>query len=103
MAYCPEKAVEASHLFAGLEYKLGGISLSSLLFCGIKRSRVALFAGRLADMGIMLLMCAAAYALWQALMKNTAVQRVFTNGTLTHYWRRYHEPDTSLDDLKALS
>ncbi len=103
MAYCPEMAVEASHLFAGLEYKLGGISLSSLLLCGIKRGRAVRLAGRLADMGFVLIVYAAAYALWQALMKNAAIHRAFTNGTLTHYWRRYHEPDTGLDDLKGLS
>jgi len=40
-----------------------------------------------------------AYALFSLLLRVKWVNRFFTVTTLTHYYRRYHEPGTSLKDL----
>jgi len=34
------------------------------------------------------------------LLRVPLINRLFTVTTLTHYYRRYHEPDTTLNDLK---
>jgi len=39
------------------------------------------------------------YPLFQLLLTIGRVNRFFTLATLTHYYRRYHEPKTQLKDL----
>ena len=41
-----------------------------------------------------------AYPLFHYLLRVAWVSRIFTLATPTHYYRRYHEPGTTLKDLE---
>jgi len=40
-----------------------------------------------------------AYPVFHRLLRIGWLNRFFTHATLTHYYRRYHEPETTLKDL----
>jgi hypothetical protein len=41
-----------------------------------------------------------AYPLFSLLLRTPWANRFFTHATLTHYYRRYHEPETKIEDLE---
>ena len=105
MNFCPQGAIEAGHSWAVILYFVTTIPVSAYLFNWLG-SRVPWlaavnqqWAGMLIQYGYMLLSISAAYFLFAAAIQVPAINRFFTSTTLTHYYRRYHEPETGLKDM----
>jgi ferredoxin len=105
MAYCPTRAVEASHLLAVGAYALAAlIPATAVLGWLIVRVPQLGFLGQVPawvtesiwPVGIVGLV----YPLLHLLLRTRWLNRLFAVTTPTHYYRRYHEPNTSLKDLQ---
>lgn len=104
MAYCPTQAVEASHLLAIGVYLLARIVPTAaalawlathwpLFSCLSHVPRwVAVWTSTLAALAL-------AYPLLHLLLQVKPLNWFFTHATLTHLYRRYREPATTLKDL----
>ena len=107
MAWCPEQAVESGHSLGLLLCLVASIPVSVYALDWIA-ARVPLPAV-LNSVGVRLLLqypftlfvLWLTYLLFSAAIRIPAVNKLFTYTTLVHWFRRYHEPDTSLDDLTA--
>jgi ferredoxin len=104
MAYCPTRAIEASHLFGVGAYLLAGaIPVAALLAWLATLVPGLAFLSRIPRWVLQSVMpiitIVAAYPLFHLLLRIPWLNRVFTLATLTRYYRRYHEPETELDDL----
>ncbi len=106
MAYCPTRAVEACHLLGVGVYLLAAAIPTTLLMTGL--------AARFPPLAFLLktprwilesvyalVALAMLYPLFHWLLGVPWINRFFTRTTLTHYYRRYHEPETTLRDLQA--
>jgi ferredoxin len=106
MAYCPTQAVEAGHSWALLLYWLTTVPAVTLALDRLTSRWPGLSvlrggAPRLAlDYVYALVAMTLAYALFSLALRVPWVNRLFTCTTLTHYYRRYHEPDTALNDME---
>jgi ferredoxin len=97
MAYCPRKAVEAGHSWGVVLYH--AVSVPTGWLAG---TLLASWSPRLRYCGMIpvwLAGIALGYLLFWCLLRIRAVNALFTWTTLTHYYRRYHEPGTRLIDL----
>ncbi len=105
MGYCPAGAVEVSHPLGVLLYYLitlpAGYYLLNVLAVrlpptvNLNSKWIAL----LIQYPYALLSVYCAYLLFISFNRIPAVNRCFSFATLTHYYRRYHEPGTKLQDL----
>lgn len=99
MAYCPKKAVEAGHSWGVLlGYAVSvptGWLAASLLASWSPWVR---YWGMLPARLTMIPLC---YLLFWQLLRIRAINALFTWTTLTHFYRRYHEPDTRVNDLEG--
>ena len=99
MAFCPTQAVEASHSLALAALVLAGSLPTRALVTWLTGRIPSLRAGRntlrrvLPGIGAVAVL-AAAYPLFHALLKIRPFSRLCTRTTLTHLYRRYHEPKT---------
>jgi Pyruvate/2-oxoacid:ferredoxin oxidoreductase delta subunit len=105
MAYCPSQAVEASHLLGvGVCLLADAIPTTALLAWLVSHVPASAFLSRMPDwllesvyiLGVLGLV----YPLFHFVQKIGWANRFFTLATLTHYYRRYHEPETTLKDLE---
>jgi ferredoxin len=105
MAYCPTQAVETSHPLAIGAYLLATVVPTAGLLAWLTARLPALAFLR----GIPRLFLESVYAtialglvypLFFLSLRVKWVNRLFTLATLTHYYRRYHEPETMLKDLE---
>lgn len=102
IGYCPEKAVQASHPFAIALVCLTTLPLS---LCTMKT--VAYFIPidpyclfeTLLDYVLTLISINIAYLIFFWLIGFRWLNRLVTCLTLTRYYRRYHEPNTSIADI----
>lgn len=101
MGFCPAKAVEASHPLAVVLYGIIVLPAPACLMQWLSKSLSPL-AGL--NTGWMMLWFSYLYALasiylgyrlFSILLRHKTVNRLFTCITLTHYYRRYHEPNTT--------
>jgi Pyruvate/2-oxoacid:ferredoxin oxidoreductase delta subunit len=102
MGYCPEKAIEASHLFAVIlcilivmpipSYVLHLVHVILNLDMGSPSIEIINYIGYLVKISF-------AYYLFSCFTRIPLVNTLFTYTTLTHFYRRYHEPDTKLEDM----
>ena len=102
MGYCPEKAVEASHPLAVGLYFFSSISLAGTLGTALVKWNIGMsllgrfFLSRwvqlLVDYGYALVSFFIAYMIFYYLVRIPLINRLFSYLTLTHYYRRYHEP-----------
>ena len=105
MAYCPTQAVEASHLLGVGVYLLAGvIPMAAFLVWLAARVPVLAFL-RLTPGWVVvsvnaIVVIGLAYPLFHLALRIGWVNWFFTHATLTHYYRRYHEPETTLNDLE---
>ncbi len=104
MAYCPTQAIEAGHSWGVLLGAITLIPVVNWLLNVVTRQIPALADVRgllwvLLEYGYTLLSFIVGYAFFALLLRVPAINRFFTVTTLTHYYRRYHEPDTTLKDL----
>lgn len=94
MNYCPNKAVEVSYPLAVAFYFVSVTILGNLLadleFAG-------LMVRYLFTIGAVYI----AYWVFHLHLLNIIplISRMFSVTTLTHYYRRYHEPQTKLSDM----
>ena len=105
MAYCPTQAVEASHLLgAGVYLLAAAIPATALLVWLIARvPALAFLSGTprwVLESVYAVVVLGLVYRIFHCLLKIGWVNRFFTHATLTHYYRRYHEPETTLKELK---
>lgn len=108
MGYCPEKAVEASHPLAVILYFISTFSLAGVIgkwLISVNPGAVILgsiVSNRLIQLMLnyayILISLFLVYILFYYLMRIRMVNRIFTYLTLTHYYRRYHEPGISRKD-----
>ena len=104
MAFCPTQAIEAGHSWGVLLGALTFIPVASWLLNVVTRHIPALADVRgllwvFLQYGYILLAFVIGYALFTLLLRAPIINRFFTVTTLTHYYRRYHEPETTLKDL----
>ncbi len=105
MAYCPTQAVEASHLLGVGVYLLATVvpTTALLTWLAARVPALAFLSGipRWALESVYAVVALGlAYPIFHFLLKIAWVNRFFTLTTLTHYYRRYHEPETRLKDLE---
>ena len=111
MGYCPNKAVEASHSFAIGLYFVATLPVPFNVLNGLSKiipiENYFFFFLILLSYIYMLISFFAAYFILSWLIKIPLVNKFFTYTTFTHFYRRYHEPDTTLinivEDKKSLS
>jgi len=106
MAYCPRNAVEAGHSVGVILYYVTAIPASFYLVNGLAGIS-SWFEGlgnpwfsTLLQYAYILLSMFVAYLLFTLLIRVPVFNRLFTYTTLTHFYRRYHEPGTKLTDIK---
>lgn len=100
MAYCPRHAVEAGHSWAVLLYFAASIPAGWLAAAWL--SEWSPWLRWLGLVPVKLAAVAVAYLLFWALLRIRAINALFTYTTLTHYYRRYHEPQTKLIHLAGV-
>jgi Pyruvate/2-oxoacid:ferredoxin oxidoreductase delta subunit len=105
MNTCPVQAVEASHLLAVGTYLLAGaIPTAAVLAWLAVRIPLLTFLSHvprwILESANAIPVLALVYPLFHLLLRIRPVNWFFTQATLTHYYRRYHEPGTNLEDLK---
>ena len=107
MNYCPKQAVEASYPLGALVLWLSSIPLSALLFDRLARtvSSAAGLNGALVNMIInypyKLLVIVLAYFAFSWLLRVPVINWLLTLLTPTRCYARYHEPGTSLSDIRG--
>lgn len=105
MGYCNKKAVEAGHSWAILLYFLGTVPVISYLLYRLhgiyhKIPTLGYFFPYIAVYFIdFIAALILAYLVFWYLIKIPLVNAIFTYTTFTHYYRRYHQPETKLKHL----
>jgi Pyruvate/2-oxoacid:ferredoxin oxidoreductase delta subunit len=107
MNFCPKNAIEAGHSWAVILYFVAAIPVSDYVLnwlgsmmpwlASLNRAGI----GMLLQYGYMLLAISAAYLIFTLAIRVPAINRLFAFTTLTHYYRRYHEPETRLKDMAS--
>jgi Pyruvate/2-oxoacid:ferredoxin oxidoreductase delta subunit len=105
MAYCPTRAVEASHLLGVGAYLLAGVIPTKAVLAWLAaRVPVLVFLswapGWVLVSVYAIVAIGLAYPVFHLLLRIGWVNRFFTRATLTHYYRRYREPETTLKHLE---
>ncbi len=105
MGYCSKRAVEAGHSWAILLYFLGSVPVISYLLYRLhetydKIPTLSYFFPYITiyffDFIAALLL---SYLVFWYLIRIPVVNFIFTYTTLTHYYRRYHQPETKLKHI----
>lgn len=105
MGYCKKHAVEAGHSWAVLQYYLVTIPVMAKILSWLTVSTGVSFeikndwAMVLLESFYFLPAVFLSYWLFWMLIRVPVVNTIFSVSTLTHYFRRYHEPETRLKDL----
>ena len=105
MAWCPEQAVESGHSLGVLLYFAASVPVGVYAMnwlVGTLHWPAAIdsvWTRLLLQYPYILLALFVAYLLFTVLARIPLVSRLFAYTTLTHWYRRYHEPGTSLSDL----
>jgi Pyruvate/2-oxoacid:ferredoxin oxidoreductase delta subunit len=105
IAYCPQKAVEVSHLLAVAAYLVAGVipTLALLTWLGTRSPLMAFLSrtpGWVVRSGNAIVALGLLYPAFSLILRVRWVNWFFTHATLTHYYRRYQEPGTTLKDLR---
>jgi Pyruvate/2-oxoacid:ferredoxin oxidoreductase delta subunit len=107
LAWCPQRAVESGHSLAVVLYFVASIPASVYAMNWmVGRSWLADDLNNPVTQFLLQYPCTIlsiflTYLLFSLLIRIPAVNWLFTYTTLVHYYRRYHEPDTTLKDLDA--
>lgn len=97
MNYCPQQAVEASHAMLVFFCWAQFLPVAALLFHGDGTS----FFERVVQYAYIIILVYLSYWVLILLNRVGVLNRVFTWTTFTKIFRRYHEPETELRDLKG--
>ncbi len=104
MNFCPERAVEAGHSWGIALFFIAHLPFAAWL-CGAFTQVTGLAAPTgpwtlfWTRYSLQLLALAVAYAGFWWLIRVPLFNRLFAWTTLTHWYRRYHEPGTKLEDF----
>lgn len=100
MAFCPERAIEASHSWAVILYF---ILTTPVAYYAIAHfsflSDISGFTAFMANIIYVYMALFLSYMIFNYLTRIPIINTFFTYTTLTHFFRRYHEPDTKLSDI----
>ena len=104
MGFCPHQAVEASYVLGVGAYLLAGLlPMAAVLAWLVARAPIVAILhwipGWVLDSASALLTIGLLYPIFHLLLGIKGVNRLLTYLTPTHYYRRYHAPDTTLRDL----
>jgi Pyruvate/2-oxoacid:ferredoxin oxidoreductase delta subunit len=104
MAYCPTHAVEANYLLAIGAYLVAAmIPTAAILAWLVARAPALAFLDGTPRWALewiyAIVVLGLVYPLLHFLLNVPWINWLFTHATPTHYYRRYHEPETSLQDL----
>ncbi|KUO72030.1 MAG: hypothetical protein APF81_02755 [Desulfosporosinus sp. BRH_c37] len=103
MGYCPNKAIEVSHSFAIILYFVATLPVSFFVFNGLSKiitiEHYGFLVKVLIDYIYILLSFFVAYLILSWLIRIPLFNKLCTYTTFTHFYRRYHEPDTALKDI----
>lgn len=103
MGYCPNKAVEVSHSFAIILYFLTTLPVSVYILNGLSELMPTgpyfFVVNALLNYSYILFALFIAYLVLFWLIHISLLNKLCTYTTLTHIYRRYHEPDTKLGDM----
>ena len=105
MGYCKKKAVEAGHSWAVLQYFFVTIPVMAKIISWLTISTG--FSFEIKNYWIMALLetfyflpaLFLSYWIFWMLIRVPVVNTIFSVTTLTHYFKRFHEPETRLKDL----
>ncbi|MEI6807772.1 MAG: EFR1 family ferrodoxin [bacterium] len=106
MNTCPERAIEASYSFAAASYYITTIPvwITLLNWAGAQRPELASFINHwpqaVLQYAYAITSVALSYIVFRLLTSIPLLGRLFAITTPTYYYRRYHEPDTRLKDLR---
>jgi hypothetical protein len=106
MSYCPTQSIEASHLLAIGFYYLASIPAGFFLMKWLLAQLPFLkpinssLIQTLLQYGYMLLSFIFTYYIFHHLIRIKFFNKLFTYGTLTHYYRRYRQPGVKIIDLQ---
>jgi ferredoxin len=107
MGYCPNKAVEAGHSLGLLLYFVTAIPFGAFILHKLSHVLTGIpdlsntWVTNLVQYPYMLLSMYLCYLLITSLIRIPLINRAFTWTTFTRIWRRYHEPETMLKDLRV--
>jgi len=103
MGYCPNQAVEVSHSFALVLYYVSTIPVWVYFLSGLNSSLglgcSLIIVQILLKYLYILLSFYVAYLILFWSIKIPLFNKLCTYTTLTHFYRRYHEPETELQDI----
>ena len=105
MGYCPRQAIEAGHSWAVLLYYITSIPVITYLLVWVRGTFPAIPAVDnywvLALLDILCFFPSLIISYWAFwwLIRIPMVNRIFTFSTLTHYYRRYHQPETKVTHM----
>lgn len=105
MGYCKKKAVEAGHSWAILQSFLVSIPVNAKILSWLSISAVISF--EIKNYWLMVLFESLyylpalflSYWMFWMVIRIPVVNTIFSITTLTHYFKRFHEPETRLKDL----
>ena len=107
MGYCPAKAIQAGHSLGILLYFITTIPVGVLIlnklghiFAGIQDLPTT-WMNNLFQYPYILLSLYICYLLFTLLIRIPIINSVFTWTTFTRIWRRYHEPETTIKEIRV--
>jgi ferredoxin len=104
LAWCPTQAVESGHSLGLVLYLVTTLPVAVVLMNWLGGAGPGHWAAvLLVQYAYILLSLFLVYLLFTLINRIPVINRLFTVTTLVHYYRRYHEPDTRLDDLDIRS
>jgi ferredoxin len=107
MGYCPKKAIEAGHSLGLLLYFVTSIPVGVFLLNVLGRSLPGVahlshtWVNWLIQYPYFLLSMYFCYLLVTLLIRIPFINKIFTWTTFTRIWRRYHEPETKLKEIRV--
>lgn len=106
MGYCPQKAVEAGHSLGIIFYCIAVLPVSVYLlnlliakYPWVGNININNWIKVILDYAYTLLSIYLTYLLFSQLIKIRLINKFFSYTTLTHIYRRYHEPNTTVADM----
>lgn len=107
MSFCPRQSVEAGHSWLVILYMITSVPVATYLFNwmgGILPGTMALanhWSRGIINVLYIYAVLIFSYYIFDLLIRVPVINSVFTYTTLTHIYRRSHEPDTNLKDLSS--
>jgi len=105
MGYCKKKAVEAGHSWAVLQYFIVSIPVTAQIISWLEINTGIVFEVQsywtmiLFETIYFLPALFLSYWIFWLVIRVPVINTIFSTTTLTHYFKRFHEPETRLKDL----